>query len=90
MTVSTSFPPLAFGDLQGCRTQFQQLLAKAAPPADAPLWFAGDLINRVLVKGVVISSHINISIADVDLIAIDLKLLITGIATLASRPRGQS
>jgi bis(5'-nucleosyl)-tetraphosphatase (symmetrical) len=46
MTASISSPPLAFGDLQGCRTQFQQLLAKAAPPADARLWFAGDLINR--------------------------------------------
>jgi bis(5'-nucleosyl)-tetraphosphatase (symmetrical) len=45
---STSGPPvpLAFGDLQGCRTPFQQLLAKAAPPAGTPLWFAGDLINR--------------------------------------------
>ena len=41
MTASISSPPLAFGDLQGCRTQFQQLLTKAAPPADAPLWFAG-------------------------------------------------
>jgi bis(5'-nucleosyl)-tetraphosphatase (symmetrical) len=39
-------PPLAFGDLQGCRTPFQRLLAKAAPPAGTPLWFAGDLINR--------------------------------------------
>lgn len=38
--------PLAFGDLQGCRTPFQQLLAKAAPPEGTPLWFAGDLINR--------------------------------------------
>ena len=48
MTVS-SLPnsiPLAFGDLQGCRTQYQQLLAKAAPSLDTPLWFAGDLINR--------------------------------------------
>jgi bis(5'-nucleosyl)-tetraphosphatase (symmetrical) len=48
MTVS-SLPnsiPLAFGDLQGCRTQYQQLLAKAAPSAETPLWFAGDLINR--------------------------------------------
>ncbi|WGS50611.1 symmetrical bis(5'-nucleosyl)-tetraphosphatase [Paraburkholderia sp. D15] len=41
-----SLAPLAFGDLQGCRTPFQQLLAKAAPPAGTPLWFAGDLINR--------------------------------------------
>ncbi|MEC5407873.1 symmetrical bis(5'-nucleosyl)-tetraphosphatase [Paraburkholderia sp. MPAMCS5] len=38
--------PLAFGDLQGCRTPFQRLLAKAAPPVGTPLWFAGDLINR--------------------------------------------
>jgi bis(5'-nucleosyl)-tetraphosphatase (symmetrical) len=38
--------PLAFGDLQGCRKPFQQLLAKAAPPEGTPLWFAGDLINR--------------------------------------------
>ena len=48
MTVAHPLPatPLAFGDLQGCRTQFQQLLAKTAPSADTPLWFAGDLINR--------------------------------------------
>lgn len=44
-----------------------------------------DLINRVLDKGVVISSHITISIADVDLIALDLKLLISSVATLAKR-----
>jgi bis(5'-nucleosyl)-tetraphosphatase (symmetrical) len=44
---ATSFlAPLAFGDLQGCRSPFQRLLAKAAPPAGTPLWFAGDLINR--------------------------------------------
>ena len=48
---STAIPqphllPLAFGDLQGCRKPFQQLLAKAAPPEGTPLWFAGDLINR--------------------------------------------
>src|SRR3954471_3369384 len=43
---SSALPPLAFGDLQGCRTPFQRLLAKAAPPAGTPLWFAGDLINR--------------------------------------------
>ncbi|WP_133650902.1 symmetrical bis(5'-nucleosyl)-tetraphosphatase [Paraburkholderia flava] len=38
--------PLAFGDLQGCRASFQQLLAKAAPAPGTPLWFAGDIINR--------------------------------------------
>ncbi|MFL9907907.1 symmetrical bis(5'-nucleosyl)-tetraphosphatase [Paraburkholderia sp. RL17-337-BIB-A] len=50
-TASAALPqphpaPLAFGDLQGCHTQFKQLLAKAAPPEGTPLWFAGDLINR--------------------------------------------
>jgi len=38
--------PLAFGDLQGCHASFRELLAKAAPSEDTPLWFAGDLINR--------------------------------------------
>jgi bis(5'-nucleosyl)-tetraphosphatase (symmetrical) len=38
--------PLAFGDLQGCHTSYRELLAKAAPSQDTPLWFAGDLINR--------------------------------------------
>ena len=43
-----------------------------------------DLVNRVLDIGVVISGHVLISIADVDLISLDLKLLITSIET-ASR-----
>ncbi|WP_322061754.1 symmetrical bis(5'-nucleosyl)-tetraphosphatase [Paraburkholderia sp. J63] len=47
MTKHASFPPpLAFGDLQGCLTPFRELLAKAGPSSDTPLWFAGDLINR--------------------------------------------
>ncbi|TDV34737.1 bis(5'nucleosyl)-tetraphosphatase ApaH [Paraburkholderia caballeronis] len=47
MTANLTHPvPLAFGDLQGCRGAFRELLAKAAPPDDAPLWFAGDLVNR--------------------------------------------
>jgi gas vesicle structural protein len=46
-----------------------------------------DLINRVLDKGVVISSTITISIADVDLIQLDLRLLISSFATLAQRAK---
>jgi bis(5'-nucleosyl)-tetraphosphatase (symmetrical) len=42
----TALPPLVFGDLQGCCDPFRQLLKKASPSADTPLWFAGDLINR--------------------------------------------
>ena len=44
-----------------------------------------DLINRVLDKGVVISANITISIADVDLIQLDLRLLISSVTTLAER-----
>jgi len=44
-----------------------------------------DLINRVLDKGVVINADITISVADVDLIQLDLKLLISSIATLRQR-----
>lgn len=46
-----------------------------------------DLINRVLDKGVMINSHITISIADIDLIQLDLKLLISSVATLERRDR---
>jgi hypothetical protein len=44
-----------------------------------------DLINRVLDKGVVISSTITISIADIDLIQLDLRLLISSVTTLSTR-----
>ena len=44
-----------------------------------------DLINRVLDKGVVISANIKISIADIDLIQLDLRLLISSVTTLAQR-----
>ena len=44
-----------------------------------------DLINRVLDKGVLIHSHIMISIADIDLIQLDLRLLISSVATLTHR-----
>lgn len=44
-----------------------------------------DLINRVLDKGVVLSAEVTISIADVDLVQLDLKVLISSLATLRSR-----
>lgn len=48
-----------------------------------------DLVNRVLDKGVVISSHITISVADVDLIHLDLRLLVSAVATLQKRRERQ-
>ena len=44
-----------------------------------------DLINRVLDKGVVISANVTISIADIDLIQLDLRLLISSMTTLLER-----
>ena len=44
-----------------------------------------DLVNRVLDTGVVVSGHVLISIADVDLVALDLRLLITSIETAAQK-----
>lgn len=44
-----------------------------------------DLITRVLDKGVVIHSNILISLADIDLIQIDLRMLISSVATLQQR-----
>ncbi len=39
-------PPLAFGDIQGCRSALHALLEKAQPSAQTPLWFTGDIVNR--------------------------------------------
>ena len=44
-----------------------------------------DLLNRVLDKGVVISGHVTVSIADIDLLEVDLKLLLTSIETATHR-----
>lgn len=44
-----------------------------------------DLLNRVLDKGVVISAHVMISIADIDLVQLDLRLFLTSVATRDQR-----
>ena len=44
-----------------------------------------DLINRVLDKGVMLKSHIIISVADVDLIELDLNLLISSAAAVRNK-----
>ena len=41
----------------------------------------GDLLNRVLDKGVVISGDVMISIADIDLLSVELKLILTSVQT---------
>jgi hypothetical protein len=41
----------------------------------------GDLLHHVLDKGVVITGTVTISIADIDLLMLDLRLLLTSIET---------
>ena len=60
-------------------------LDRAPDVDDGERLVLGDLINRVLDKGVVISGHVTISVADIDLIALDLRVLITSIQTAIDR-----
>jgi gas vesicle structural protein len=58
-------------------------------PEDLPEHLVlSDLLTRVLDKGVVVHSHITISMADVDLIQLDLRLLLSSVATLQRRAKG--
>ena len=45
----------------------------------------GDLLNHVLDKGVVIGGTVTISVADIDLIVLDLRLLLTSVETAVRR-----
>lgn len=45
----------------------------------------GDLLNHVLDKGLVISGQVTISIADIDLVALDLRLLLSSVQTALER-----
>ena len=44
-----------------------------------------DLLNRVLDKGIVIGGTVTISVADIDLVVLDLRLLLTSIETTMRR-----
>jgi gas vesicle structural protein len=48
-------------------------------PIDVEQLVLGDLLNHVLDKGVVISGTVTISIANVDLLLVDLRLLLTSV-----------
>jgi hypothetical protein len=50
----------------------------------------GDLLNHVLDKGVVISGNVTISIADIDLLMLDLRLLLTSVESSLRRGLDQS
>jgi len=52
--------------------------------ADEQLVLA-DLLNRVLDKGVVIHGSVIISIANIDLVSVDLRLVLASVESLARR-----
>jgi hypothetical protein len=64
-----------------------------SPPNDSPehrdgedrQLALGDLLNHVLDKGVVISGDVIISIADIDLLSVELKLILTSVQTALER-----
>ena len=45
----------------------------------------GDLLNRVLDRGMVISGQVIISIADIDLVYLDLHVLISAVESIQNR-----
>lgn len=45
----------------------------------------GDLLNHVLDKGVVIGGTVTISVADIDLVVLDLRLLLTSVESSLRR-----
>ena len=48
----------------------------------------GDLLNHVLDRGLVIGGTVTISIADVDLLVVDLRLVLTSVETAMRRSIG--
>jgi hypothetical protein len=46
-----------------------------------------DLVDRVLNKGVVLSGDITLSVADVDLVYVGLRVLLSSVATLEEQRR---
>jgi len=45
----------------------------------------GDLLNHVLDKGLVIGGTVTISVAEIDLLLVDLRVLLTSVETVARR-----
>jgi gas vesicle structural protein len=50
----------------------------------------GDLLNHVLDKGVVITGTVTISVADIDLLMLDLRLLLSSVETSLRHGIGES
>jgi hypothetical protein len=64
-------------------------LDRAGPGCPGERLSLVDLLDRVLAGGVVISGEITLSIADVDLVVISLRALLTSVGKLTGAPPGE-
>ena len=66
-----------------------ELPERAGGASDDERFALGDLLNRVLDRGVVIAGTVTISIADIDLVQLNLHVLIYAVESAARRLRGE-
>jgi hypothetical protein len=62
------------------------MTAGTVVPASAPEATLVDLVDRLLGKGVVVSGDVTLSVADVDLVYVNLRALVASVGTLACDP----
>lgn len=60
-------------------TEIVQVRVPAAPPPRQPQVSLVDLLDRLLAKGVVVAGEVTLSIADVDLVHVSLRALVTSV-----------
>ena len=48
-----------------------------------------DLLNRVLDRGLIVTGQVIISVADIDLVYLDLQLLVSAMESIARRQAGR-
>lgn len=49
-----------------------------------------DLLNRVLDRGLIVTGQVIISVADIDLVYLDLQLLVSAMESIARRQAGRT
>ena len=63
---------------------------RAAPTIPAERIALVDLLDRVLAGGVVVTGEVTLSIADVDMVTVSLRALVTSVSALAGSGAGQT
>jgi gas vesicle structural protein len=60
-------------------------MADHLEPADEQRLVLGDLLNRVLDKGLLVRGNMILSVADIDLVQLDLTLMLSAVQTVLDR-----